>query len=64
VRSGVLCGGPHKPAHPVGVDAGCGPRVVHVEAPYQRYLHALPDAADTALDAFSKIPNRSKEQPA
>jgi site-specific recombinase XerD len=30
----------------------------------QRYLHALPDADDTALDAFSKIRNRSKGQPA
>ncbi|MGI8446121.1 MAG: tyrosine-type recombinase/integrase [Streptosporangiaceae bacterium] len=30
----------------------------------QRYLHALPDADDTALDAFSKIRNRSKGQAA
>lgn len=28
----------------------------------QRYLHALPGADDTALDAFSKIRNRSKGQ--
>jgi integrase len=30
----------------------------------QRYLHALPDADDTALDAFSKIRNRGKGRPA
>jgi site-specific recombinase XerD len=30
----------------------------------QRYLHALPDADDTALDAFSKIRNRSSVRPA
>jgi len=28
----------------------------------QRYLHALPDADDTALDAFSKVRSRSKGQ--
>ena len=26
----------------------------------QRYLHALPDADDTALDALSKVRNRGK----
>ena len=30
----------------------------------QRYLHALPDADDTALDAFSKIRNRNRGRPA
>ena len=30
----------------------------------QRYLHALPDADDTALDAFGKIRNRGKGRPA
>jgi site-specific recombinase XerD len=30
----------------------------------QRYLHALPDAGDTALDALSKIRNRNRGRPA
>jgi integrase len=30
----------------------------------QRYLHTLPDADETALDAFSKIRNRGKGRPA
>jgi site-specific recombinase XerD len=30
----------------------------------QRYLHTLPDADDTALDAFGKIRNRGKGRPA
>jgi site-specific recombinase XerD len=30
----------------------------------QRYLHTLPDADDTALDAFNKIRNRTGGQPA
>ena len=30
----------------------------------QRYLHALPGADDTALDAFSKIRNRNRGRPA
>ena len=30
----------------------------------QRYLHTLPDADDTALDAFSRIRNRVKGRPA
>lgn len=30
----------------------------------EKYLHTLPDTDDTALDAFAKIRNRAKEQPA
>ena len=30
----------------------------------EKYLHTLPDADDTALDAFAKIRNRTKEQSA
>jgi integrase len=30
----------------------------------EKYLHTLPDADDTALDAFAKVRNRAKEQPA
>jgi site-specific recombinase XerD len=30
----------------------------------QKYLHTLPDADDTALDAFTKIRSRSQSRPA
>ena len=30
----------------------------------EKYLHTLPDADDTALDAFAKIRNRAREQSA
>jgi integrase len=30
----------------------------------EKYLHTLPDADDTALDAFTKIRNRGKDRPA
>jgi hypothetical protein len=30
----------------------------------QKYLHTLPDADDTALDAFTKIRGRSQGRPA
>lgn len=30
----------------------------------QKYLHTLPEADDTALDAFAKIRNRGRDQPA
>jgi hypothetical protein len=53
--SGGLYSGPHKTAHPVGVDAGCGPRVVHMEAPYQR-LERFSNAASVLPSTAPAFP--------